>query len=1121
MKRVRAAAFRTGKRAAFFHLNGSLLLAIGLATGLGAQTAPPPVAPTTPVTPTTTPVVTSTARVDAGSLLRLPDNKPIRGMNWPALSPDGKTLCFVYLGDLWTVATSGGVANRLTVHEALDAYPRWSPDGKFIAFTSTRTGNADIFLVPAEGGSARQVTFNATADWVTDWSPDGAKLLFYSVRDTRSFALFTLDLRTLAVKRVSNDETPLRYAAWSPDGKTIAYSRAGQPWWRPWYRGSVAASTVIEDVDTGKVRTLVKTNTQQFWPLYSADGKSVYVTMIYGNGNTPNLYRVPFDGGNPVAITKYTTDAVRYPSIARNGSALAYLYNGDLYVAQPDGRDAKKVSIICHSDDKVNNQERRVVNAGANEIELSPDGKQLAMVIQGDIWLLPVAGGDAKRLTNDPANDDDIIWSPDGTKLVFMSDRENQPDVYTIDVKTKAITRLTNDADTEANPQWSPDGKWVSFAKAGSQPGLYIVPASGGDKPRLLAAGNGNNNFGQGITSHVWSPDSRWVAFARMDRFTTTDIWVIPAVGGTAVNVTRYPDVNAQPRFTKDGRNLLFVSSRGGLYRLPLEREDDAPVDDTAPKPKPEDRSKNVKIDFEDIHERAKPVLNGSVLDFAPSPDSQRVVVSTGSGFVSVSIKGGPPTPLTAGLEIGGNIEFVPDGSRFFYTGIAGTPRSLANLPGPPQSPQVVPFSAELLFDRRALYQQAFNEFYRKFGADFYDAKMHGVNWSSLRAKYESLLPGVGTPEEFANLLSEMVGEVNSSHSEINPAGAPGGPQAATLGVFYDDTYTGPGLKVAGVMPKGPADLPTTRVSPGEYILSVNGADVSMNENYYDLMHDKAGKVVDLLVNSRPTKDGARTVKMKAISTADWTNLEYESRIKRNRQLVDKLSNGRLAYIHIHNMDGPSLAKFERELYSDALNKDGLVLDIRGNGGGNTHDKILEDLSRHVYGYTQPRDGLRQMQPVRAFTKSVVLLINQDSYSDAEIFPAGFRSLKLGKIVGVSTPGYVIGTYSGRLVDGTTYRLPMWGWYTNEGKNMENLGIPPDITVENRPEDIAANRDRQLETAVQTLLKEIPAGSPDRTAGGSDGSGSVSSANLNPNGGSSAVRPGGKSISGEKSSTSP
>ena len=1118
MKGTRASAMRVSQRAAASFLLGGMLAGGAFMTPSAyratAQAAPP--VPTTPApvpapvpapAPITTavPITTSAPRADA-DLLRLPDDRPIRGMSWPALSPDGRTLCFVYLGDLWTVGISGGVAQRLTVHEALDAYPRWSPDGKFIAFTSTRTGNADIFLVPAQGGSARQVTFNATADWVSDWSPDGTKLLFYSVRDTRTFSLFTLDLHTRAVKKISNDEEPLRYAAWGPDGKTVAFTRAGQPWWRPWYRGSVAASTVVEDLSTGKVRTLVKTNTQQLWPLYAGDGKSVYVTMIYGSGNTPNLWRVPLEGGSPVAITKYTTDAVRYPAVARSGNEIAYIYNGDLYTAREGGQNAQKVTIVCRSDDKVNNQQRAVVNGGASEIELSPDGKQLALVIQGDIWLMPTSGGDAKRLTDDPANDDDITWSPDGTKLAFISDRGNQPDLYTLDVKTKAITRLTNDVDAESNTQWSPDGKWISFARAGSQPGLYVAPASGGAPARLLAAGNGNNNFGQGVTSHAWSPDSRWVAFARMDRYTTTDIWVVPAVGGSAINVTRYPNANLSPRFTRDGRNLLFVSTRdgAGLYRLPLEREDDAPVDDSAPKPKPVDRSKDVKIDFEDIQDRAKLVLAGPPADYAPTPDSQRVIVANGLGFVSVGIKGGPATPLAIG-ETGGNIKFVPDGSRFFYTGANGTPRSLGAQPGPPQSPQVVTFNADLLFDRRVLYQQAFNEFYRKFGTSFYDAKMHGVNWPSLRAKYEPLLQGVGTPEEFANLLSEMVGEVNSSHSEINPATRPTGPQPATLGVFYDDTYTGPGLKVTSVMPKGPADLPTTRLAAGDYILALNGTEVTLNEAYYEAMQDKAGKVVDLLVNSRPSKDGARTIKVKAISTTEWSNLEYEARVKRNRALVDKLSNGRLAYIHIRNMDQPSLARFERELYSDALNKDGLVLDIRGNGGGNTHDRILEDLSRHVYGYTQPRDGQRQMQPERAFTKSVVLLINQNSYSDAEIFPAGFRDLKLGKIVGVATPGYVIGTYSGRLIDGTTYRLPMWGWYTAAGKNMENLGIPPDITVENRPEDIVAGRDRQLETAVETLLKSTPATGGDVADGGSGNGGSViSSANLNPNGGSSA-----------------
>lgn len=1024
------------------------------------------------------------------NLLQPPVDSPIRGMTWPSLSPDGKTLCFTYLGDLWTAPATGGRASRLTVNEALDGYSRWSPDGRWIAFTSTRAGNADAFLIPAAGGDARQVTFDSSNDWVNDWSPDGSKLLFYTIRDTHTWAMWSIDLHTRALKRLSDDDEPLRFGAWSPDGKEIAYCRAGQPWWRPWYRGSVAASVIVEDIATGKVHAPLKSAEQEFWPLWSPDGKYLYFSTIVGDNHTPNLYRVAADGGQPRAVTHYTTDAVRWPSISHDGSLLTYLYDGDLYTMRPDGSDAKRISIYCHSDDKVNNQEIQKLTQDATESELSPDGKQLALVLKGSIWLVKSSGGDAKRLTDAKANDHDILWSPDGKKIVMESDRDNQPDLYILDVATKAVTRLTNDPNTETGPTWSPNGQWITFARDGAEPGLYIISANSGGAERRLADGNGDNNFGVGITSQGWSPDSKWVAFSRMDRLENVDVWVVPAVGGTPINVTKYPGQNVQPRFSKDGRSLLCISTRNGfpsLYQVPLEKEEDMPEDapdDDKKKPKP-DRSKDVKIDFDDIDQRAKQIAAniGPVEDYAVTPNSESAVEQAGGRFWLTELGGGGVRPLTPGPEPGGNIEFVPDGSRFYYTGANGTPRFIAIGGGRPTtggpaaggSPvAVVPFTAEMVFDRRAQYQEAFNEFYRNFGRAFYDAKMHGVNWRAEHDKYEPLLEGVATPEEFANLLSEMVGEVNSSHSEVGPASKGGGPQTATLGLDYDDSYTGPGLKVKAVMSKGPADKPQSRINPGDYVLSIDGTDVRCNEDYYLPLQDMAGKTVDVVVNTKPSKDGAHTLKIKPVTEQQWLDLEYDARVRHNRELVDRLSQGKLAYIHVRGMDQPSLKKFERELWSIAADKEGLVLDIRGNGGGNTHDAILEALSRRVYGYTQPRDGLRESQPVRAWTKPIVLLIDQNSYSDAEIFPAGFRALHLGKIVGVSTPGYVIGTYGGRLVDGTTYRLPTWGWFTADGKNMENLGIPPDINVENRPEDIVAHRDRQLEVAVTTAVREIP-----------------------------------------------
>lgn len=1032
------------------------------------------------------------------NLLAIPPEKPIRGMSAPALSPDGKVICFVYRGNLWLVSSEGGTATRLTIRNTTDFSPHWSPDGKFIAFTSLRAGNFGIYLVPARGGDPRQVTFFSGSNWVTDWMPDGYHLLFYSAgRDTHTFAIFSVDLRNRALKQLTNDTEPLRFAVSSPDGKQIAYSRSGQPWWRGWYRGSVAAQTFVEDLDTGKVRQVLSTPAQQFWPLYAPDGKSLYITTIYGHSNTPNIWRVPLEGGSPRPLTHYTTDAVRWPSIARNGSLLCYLYEGDIYTIKPDGTNAHRLTIYAPTDSPVQITEQMVLHDGADESRLSPDGKTLALVLKGNIWLVPTTGGDAERLTNNIANNNDLTWAPDGTRIGFISDVGNQPDLYTIDIKTKQITRLTNDMAQESNTNWSPDGVYIAYAKAGPKPGLYVVRARGGEPERMVASGNGDNLYGTGINSFAWSPDSKWLCFSRMDRFGIRDIWVAPVVGGTPVNITAYPNDNVNPQFTKDSKYLLFLSDRNGttqLFRLPLVKPGLEPK-------QPPKAPVQVKIDFDGITDRAQLIQTPTpVDDYAISPDSKFVVFHANNNFWAVPVQGGSVMQLTSQGEPGGGIEFTPDGKRFYYLGSNGTPRSLGAPPEPAGPPQVVSFNADYTFNRKVLTLQAFNEFYRRFGTAFYDPTLNGVNWPALRAKYEPQLDGVGTPWEFANLLSEMVGEVNSSHSEISPNIAPSGPQTATLGLNYDDNYPGPGLKVVSVMPDGPGDQPQSRINPGDYILQIDGKPVSMNEYYYQTLQDKAGNTVKLLVNNKPTEQGARTVEIKPITLSQWGELEYKTWVKSNRELVDKLSGGRLAYIHIQAMNQSSLKSFQRELYSIALRKEGLILDIRRNGGGNTHNEVLEALDQKVYAYTKPRDGLLETQPLRAFTKPIVLLIDQNSYSDAEIFAASFETIKRGVVVGVPTPGYVIGTYEGTLVDGTHFRLPSWGYYTLNGINLENYGVKPDIVVGNTPNDIAEHKDNQLTVAVQTLLRELPpVSNPEENP-----SVVLQSANSNPNGGSAA-----------------
>jgi len=1033
-----------------------------------------------------------------GSLLPLPEQKPIRGADFPALSPGGKTLCFGYLGDLWTVPATGGTATRLTIHEAEDTMPHWSPDGHWIAFTSNREGNFDVYVIAATGGPARQLTYHSSNDWAMDWSPDGSKVLFYGQRDTNTFQLYSIDVKTGAVKTLTNDDNMIRYGCYSPDGQSIAYDRGGSiaVWWRPKYHGSANMEIYSRNLSSGKITRVTDYDGTDLWPMYSADGRDIFYASDRLTPGTANIVVSAATGGKPALITRHKDGQVRFPSIARNGSAIAYEHSGDLYVVPVSAHaavgDSKKLAIYAPTDDKANNVTRLTLTNGATEAEISPDGKTLALVIRGEVWTIPTSGGDAKRLTSNPARDYDIIWSADSKKLYFISDRNGSFNLFSLDVDSKEVKPVSTYALDESSPKLSPDGKSLAFLRSGVEGGIFVWPVDGSAAPRRVAESKGNNlEFGVGINSYSWSPDGKWIAFSRRDTVDTSDVWVVPVAGGAAKNVTYYPGQNNDPEWTSDAKFLLFVSNRDGqedVYKLPLVPEKEEP-DTAAPAPAGNpaggtgattDAKKHVevKIDFDEIQDRAKRLTTQGTGAYEITPDGKQVIYVAAAGgapdFYMIPVAGGSAARLTSSGVAAGVPRFTTDAGKFYALGPGGSV-NLIQRTGPIWQAQPIAFSARMDFDRRAEIRQAFNEFWRRLNVGFYDPNMHGVDWRAVRARYEPLLEGVGTKEDFSMfLLSAMVGELNASHSEIGPAPGPPGPKTGELGITFDENYAGPGLKVTGYMPKGPDDDLGPRVKPGEYVMAIDGEDVTWNEAMYQTLADKAGKTVELLVNSKPSKEGARTIKLKPITVDAWRELEYQRKVKEERDKVTKLSDGRIAYLHIKGMDQPSLHEFERELWGKGREADALVLDIRENGGGNTHDAILSQLSRTLYGFTQPRDAEKVTQPVRYWGKPIVLLINQNSASDAEIFPMGFRNLKLGKIVGVPTPGYVIGTYNGRLQDGTTYRIPMWGWFGPDGRDMENVGVKPDVTVEETEEDLERHRDRQLEVAVDMLLKELP-----------------------------------------------
>jgi tricorn protease len=1006
-----------------------------------------------------------TAAFSQGNLLPLPTDQPAFGLRYPSLSPDGSKICFSYIGDLWTVPSTGGVATRLTINPALDGYPRWSPDGKWIAFVSSREGSYDIFLIPSDGGEARRLTQNSMGSFLNDWSPDGSKIIFTSARDTSVLQQYEIDVKTLIVKTLTHDSMFTRYGVYSPDGKSIAYDRSGVTavWWRPRYHGSANFDIYTESLVTGKIQRITTYDGNDIWPMYSADGKSIYYVSDQLTPGSPNLVYIKIGESKPHILTHQQGDAIRYPCMSRNGKLIVYELGGNLYTVSSAGGASFKVPVIVRSDDQQNNIVHLDLNNGATEAEVSPDGKSLAIDVRGDIWTVPSEkGGEATRLTTNPANDFDFMWSPDSTHLAFVSDRKGNFGIYTIDAKTKEEKVISEDQNDENMPHWSPDGKSIAFLRSGPQAGLYVAAADGKTQPHQVAPSDGNNLFNVGITDYSWSPDSKWLAFSRRDPTNTWDVWVVPAAGGEEHNVTWYPGENVQPEWSSDGKYLVFLSSRDGqddVYALPLKKEKADDKTDKTEKAQAAKQPVTVSIDFEDIENRAKRLTTQGVNSFELTPDGTTVVYIAALDYWSVPIAGGTSARITSSKEGTGDPRFSTDSAKFWALGNGGTLKMVTRAGG---AVTQIPFDASMFKDLREERKETFNEFWRLIKVGFYDPTMHGVDWNAMRKRYEPMLPSIATPEEFANLLSEMIGELNGSHSEVGPAPGPVFPQTAELGLSFDETYAGPGLKVTGYMPNGPDDDLGPKIKAGEYVMQINGTDVSWNEMMYRTLLDQAGKTVHLLVNSKPDVKGARTVDIKAITRAQWSDLDYERKVKKARAEVEKLSNGKLAYIHIRAMDQPSLKKMERELWGKALEKDGLVLDIRENGGGNTHDEILSQLSRAAYAITKPRDGAPSTQPYQHWGKPIVLLIDQNSASDAEVFPDGFRQLKLGKIVGMHTPGYVIGTYDGKLQDGTSFRVPMWGWYTLSGKDLENRGVRPDVEVDPTPEDIAQHRDFQL-----------------------------------------------------------
>jgi tricorn protease len=1036
----------------------------------------------------------------------------------PAPSPDGRLIAFSWQGDLWTVPASGGDARRVTAHPATEDHPVWSRDGESLAFASDRHGSMDVFVMPADGSEApTRLTHADRSDIPFDFTADGAAVVFGSGRAE--------SVRWMAgIYRVPvTGGTPARamnalgtQAAVSPDGSALAFVRGATKWTRHGYRGS-ASRTPWLLTDDGDFYQLSEFEGDEDNPSWLSDHS---LAILSSRGERKNIHRLDLVTGDAVPLTQHTGTDVRAPRASADGSLIAYEFEDGLWVVRPDGGEPTRVEVRVPADVIADRILRETRTGDATAFAIHPDGDLAAFIVEGDLWVTEVLPKKAQEIapprtvqvTRTPEREEDPAWSPDGERLLFTSSANGSRDLWTASLPSDdadwmtsfdfALEALISSPAEESAGRFSPTGESIAYIRGKGT--LMVVDADGSDPSPLFEH--------WGSVAYDWSPDGRWIAYSTVDQHYNAEVWIIPAAGGDAFNVSRHPDDDLEPRWSADGRRLLWVSKRhrdtfdvwaAWLTRVDAERTaldwreifhgDDEEGEDEKNDPEADDEKTGddedadppeVTIEFDGLWERVvrltgelgdedSPLAaaDGSRIFFVAEPDGKADLYSVrydGSDLKRLTDGGANPTAVRLG----------PDRKMLFYLDDRGAINRIS-LDGDAGDP--IPFSARTTVDVMARREATLEEAWRALNEQFYDPRFHGADWQAVLETYRPLALAAPTDRDFADVMNLMLGELNASHMGYYPP-SDGGLRTPTgwIGAVFDAAAGGPGLLVSEVLRDGPAAKVGVELRVGERLLAVNGEEITPTTNVYALFEDTVERRTPLRVLG---EDGSeRTAVVLPVSAGTIGTLRYETWVRQRRDLTDRFSDGRLGYVHIESMNIPSFETFERDLQAAAEGREGLVIDVRSNGGGWTTDYLMAVLMVQRHAYTVPRDddsGVKAYPqsrlPLAAWTKPAVTLCNEDSYSNAEIFSHAFKTLKRGPLVGTPTFGAVISTGGTRLPDGGWVRLPLRGWYVAEtGLNMELNGAVPDVIVPSPPtDDLASDHDSQLERAVETLLTEM------------------------------------------------
>ena len=1051
---------------------------------------------------------------------------------------------FTYLGDIWTADENGQNIQRLTVNRARDVYGRFSPDGKWIAFSSDRAGNLDVFIMPATGGAAKQLTNHSADDTVLGWSADSRSIIFSSNRGEDFMPQLYLVSTEGGMPWRAGTDMGIQ-ASYSPDGKRLAYNQKAQVYWRKYYRGSYQSDIMIMNVAAKKFTQITDFDGLDSWPMWGHDGFIYFISDRDGNGLT-NIWRVSDNGGKADRVTSFKSGDVRWPAISSDGRVIVFEHDFGIWKLDINSKRATPISLNIDAETQENSTETLTFSSQADDYDLAPSSRRIAVSMHGEIFTAPVEEGDLKRITDGAARDRSMQYSPDGKWLAYVSDQSGREELWIASIDGAAPAQQLTDIDAlKQGYNWSPDSKEIAFA-------------SSDDKLRKLTVATkqlvelDSSRYG-GFGLPVWSPDGKWIAYSKADASRTSDIFMIAASGEdkTPHKVTFDSNNDANPRFAPDGRKLYFQRLEPGgqaqnsvqIYSVWLERQErdpndaeereaEAPQRDAAApgeggegappvrRPPANRPPREIKVDWDGMKRRTSQVtrMPFPVLNYTITPDSRTIVFVTTEPAATASVpviysiqedgrrlariasgqggnEGGEGGPGGGGFGGGltdlhvsrdsrtlffrerDGVYSVPIGAGAAAGAGAGAAAAATAGAGRDAGRRRINFNLRVTVDRPAEWSEMFDDGWRTMKYRFYDPKMHGMDWDAARAKYRPLVDFVGDRQELLNIINEMIGELNASHTGAAPP--PRGPNSggvttSHLGIELEPDKAAGRYRVSYIYEDGPADKDWVRVKVGDYLLAIDGKQVKAGDEYWEILNSRLNRKVTVTFNSKPADDGAWNTRIEAITPGAYSQLRYERWVKERRQKVAELSGGRIGYLHIQAMNQPSLRKFEKEI-REFRNKEALVIDQRWNGGGNIEQELLAILVQRQYQVWQPRGTEPSGRPFAGFFGPKIVLQNWRSASNAEMFPAGFRALGLGKVVGTPTMGAVIGTGSYSLIDGSTVRTPGTGVFLADQKhtNMENYGVQPDMLVDNRPEDALAGRDRQLETAVEELMKQL------------------------------------------------